>query len=70
MITCDKISFRSIKQAIHQIDRIIFLLIDNFGVHLCHLHIGMAEQLRGRVKICAKCQHHCCKCMAGKVGTH
>lgn len=55
MIICDKISFRSIKQPIHQINRIIFLLIDNLGVHLRHLDISMTKQLRGRIEICTEC---------------
>lgn len=63
MIICDKISFRLIKQPIHQIDGIIFLLIDNLSVHLRHLNIGMAKQLGGSVEVSTKCQHHCCKCM-------
>lgn len=70
MIICDKISFRLIKQPIHQIDGIIFLLIDNLSVHLRHLNIGMAKQLGGSVEVSTKCQHHCCKCMPRRVGTH
>ena len=37
------IYIRLIEQPIYQIDRIILFLIDDFGVHLCHLHIGMTE---------------------------
>ena len=39
----------SIKQSVHKIDRLVFLAIDDFGVHLRHLHIRMTEQFRGRV---------------------
>lgn len=47
-----------VEQSIHQIDRIVLFLIDDFGIHLRHLHIGMAEQLRGRVEVCSERQHH------------
>ena len=48
----------SVEQPVHQIDRIILLLIDDFGVYLCHLHVGMTEQLRGCIEVGAKRQHH------------
>ena len=48
----------SVEQPVHQIDRIVLFLIDDFGIYLCHLHIGMAEQFRGRVEVCAQRQHH------------
>ena len=35
----------SVEQPVHQIDCIVLFLIDDFGVHLCHLHVGMTEQL-------------------------
>lgn len=35
----------SIEQPVHQIDRIVLFLIDDFGVYLCHLYVGMTEQL-------------------------
>lgn len=38
-----KFTDKLIEQPVHQIDRIVFLLIDYFGVHLCHLHVRMAE---------------------------
>lgn len=57
----------SVEQPVYQIDRIILFLIDDFGVHLCHLHIGMAEQFRGRVEVCTKRQHHRCERVAARV---
>ena len=48
----------SVEQSVYQIDRIILFLIDDFGVHLCHLHVGMTEQLRGGIEVRAKRQHH------------
>ena len=48
----------SVEQPVHQIDSIVLLLIDDFGVHLCHLHVGMTEQLRGGIEVGAKRQHH------------
>ena len=36
----------SVEQPVHQIDCIVLFLIDDFGVYLCHLHVGMTEQLR------------------------
>lgn len=33
----------SVEQSVYQIDRIVLFLIDDFGVHLRHLHIGMTE---------------------------
>ena len=39
----------SVEQSIHEIHRLVFLAIDDFGINLRHLHIRMAEQLRGRV---------------------
>ena len=47
-----------IEQPVYQIDGIILFLIDDFGIHLRHFHIGMTEQLRGGIEICSKCQHH------------
>ena len=41
----------SIEQPVHQIDRIVLFLIDDFGVYLCHLHVGMTEQLRGGIEV-------------------
>ena len=36
----------SLKQSVDQVDRIIlFLVDDDIGVHLCHFHVSMAEQL-------------------------
>ena len=32
-------------------DRLVFFLVDNLGIHLGHLHIGMAEQFRGCVSV-------------------
>ena len=48
----------SVEQSVHQIDRIVLFLIDDFGVHLCHLHVGMTEQFRGGIEVGAKRQHH------------
>ena len=48
----------SVEQPVHQIDCIVLFLIDDFGVHLCHLHVGMTEQLRGGIEVGAKRQHH------------
>ena len=48
----------SVEQPVHQIDCIVLFLIDDFGVHLCHLHVGMTEQFRGCIKVGAKRQHH------------
>ena len=59
-----------IEQSVYQINSIILFLIDDFGVHLCHFHIGMTEQFRGSIEICSERQHHRCKSMAGLVGTH
>ena len=47
-----------VEQSVHQIDRIVLFLIDDFGVDLRHFHIGMTEQFRGRVEVCTGCQHH------------
>ena len=47
-----------IEQSVYQIDGIILFLIDDFGVHLCNLHVGMPEQLRGGIEVSAKRQHH------------
>lgn len=58
---------RLIEQAIYQIDGIILFLIDDFGIHLRHLHIGMTEQLRGGIEICTERQHHRRKSMARRV---
>jgi len=49
---------RLIEQPVYKIDGIILFLIDDFGIHLCHLHIGMTEQLRGSIEICSERQHH------------
>ena len=48
----------SVEQSVYQIDRIVLFLIDDFGVHLCHLYVGMAEQFRGGIEVGAKRQHH------------
>lgn len=48
----------SVEQPVHQIDCIVLFLIDDFGVHLRHLHVGMTEQLRGGIEVGAKRQHH------------
>lgn len=48
----------SVEQPVHQIDCIVLFLIDDFGVYLCHLHVGMTEQLRGCIEVGAKRQHH------------
>ena len=48
----------SVEQSVYQIDRIVLFLIDDFGVYLCHLHVGMTEQLRGGIEVSAKRQHH------------
>ena len=48
----------SIEQPVHQIDRIVLFLIDDFGIHLRHLHICMTEQFGGRVEVCTERQHH------------
>ena len=48
---------RLIEQPVYKIDGIILFLIDDFGIHLCHLHIGMTEQLRGSIEICSERQH-------------
>ena len=47
-----------IEQSVYQIDGIILFLIDDFGVHLRHLDIGMAEQFRGGIEVCTQCKHH------------
>lgn len=57
----------SVEQPVHQIDCIVLFLIDDFGVHLCHLHVGMTEQLRGGIEVGAKRQHHRCKRVTGGV---
>ena len=44
----------SVEQSVHQIDRIVLFLIDDFGVHLCHLHVGMTEQFRGGIEVGAE----------------
>ena len=56
-----------IEQSVYQIDGIILFLIDDFGIHLCHLHIGMTEQFRGRVEVCAERQHHRCERVPARV---
>ena len=61
----DTIYIRLLEQSIYQIDGIILFLIDDFGVNLRHLHIGMAEQLRGSIKICSERQHHRGESVAG-----
>ena len=33
----------SVEQPVYQIDRIVLFLIDDFGVYLSHLHVGMTE---------------------------
>lgn len=43
------IYIRLIEQPVYQINGIILFLVDDFGVHLCHFHIGMTEQLRGGI---------------------
>lgn len=48
----------SVEHPVHQIDCIVLLLIDDFGVYLCHLYVGMTEQLRGCIEVGAKRQHH------------
>lgn len=37
------IYIRLIEQSVYQIDGIVLFLIDDFGIHLRHLHIGMTE---------------------------
>ena len=58
---------RLIEQSVYQIDGVILFLIDDFGVHLRHFHISMAEQLRGGIEIRTECQHHRCKSVARAV---
>ena len=48
----------SLKQSVYQIDCIVLFLIDDFGIHLRHLHICMTEQFGGRVEVCTERQHH------------
>ena len=36
---------RLVKHTVDQIDGIILFLVDDFGVHLCHFHVCMTEQL-------------------------
>ena len=57
----------SVEQPVHQIDCIVLFLIDDFGVYLCHLHVGMTEQLRGGIEVGAKRQHHRRKRVTGGV---
>ena len=57
----------SVEQPVYQIDRIVLFLIDDFGVHLCHLHVSMPEQLRGGIEVGAKRQHHRRKRVTGRV---
>ena len=45
----DTIYIRLIEQSVYQIDGIVLFLVDDFGVHLRHFHIGMTEQLRGGI---------------------
>lgn len=45
----------SVEQSVYQIDRIVLFLIDDFGVHLRHLHVSMTEQFRGCIEVGAKC---------------
>lgn len=61
------IYIRLIEQSVYQIDGIVLFLIDDLGIHLRHLHIGMAEQLRGGIEIRTECQHHRCKSVPGNV---
>jgi len=57
----------SLKQSVDQVDRIILFLVDDFGVHLCHSHGGMAKQLRYGIEIRTERQHHGRECMPGGV---
>lgn len=57
----------SVEQSVHQIDCIVLFLIDDFGVDLRHLHIGMTEQFRGRVEVCTERQHHRCERVPARV---
>ena len=57
----------SVEQSVHQIDCIVLFLIDDFGVHLRHLYVGMTEQLRGGIEVGAKRQHHRRKRVTGGV---
>lgn len=41
--------------------------VDDFGVHLCHSHGGMAKQLRYGIEIRTERQHHGRECMPGGV---
>ena len=47
-----------VEQPVYQIDCIVLFLIDDFGVHLRHLHVSMTEQFRGGIEVGAKRQHH------------
>lgn len=38
-----------LKQTVYKIHSLVLFLIDNLGIHLCHFHIGMAEQLRDSI---------------------
>ena len=56
-----------VEQSVHQIDRIVLFLIDDFGIHLRHLYIRMTKQFRGRVEVCTERQHHRGKRVAARV---
>lgn len=54
----------SIEQSVYQIYCIILFLINDFGIYLRHLHIGITEQLRGCIEVCPKGKHHRSECVA------
>ena len=60
----------SVKQAVRQVHRVIFFLVDNLGVNLRHFYGCMTEQLGNGVQIRSQSKHHCGECMAEKMGTH
>ena len=39
----------------------------DFGIDLCHTHIGMAEELAGGVEVGAQCKHHGGEGVAGSM---
>lgn len=57
----------SVKQAVRQVHRVIFFLVDNLGVNLRHFYGCMTEQLGNGVQIRPQSKHHCGECMAGGV---
>lgn len=43
---------------------IIFLLVDDLGINLRYLHLGMSHQLACGIDVRTQCEHHCAKGMS------